>query len=79
MGINHPKLPPSPCKYNRPESSNSSYGGTHQDHKNNQYLNDEEKNANYNRRATLQLILDYYNKQDTFYGFMDEYWHQKFM
>lgn len=76
MGFNPATLPPSSSHYNTPESSNYSYGGTRHHLKKNQYLNDEEKDDNYNRRVTFKLILDYYIKHNTFSASMEEDWQR---
>lgn len=60
--------------YKRPESSNYFFGGSNHGQKNTHYVNDFEKDVNYNHRATIKLMIDDFSKSDPFYGSMDEDW-----
>lgn len=55
--------------------SPSPYGDPRLELKSTHHLKDDDSAANESKRSALKLILDLYNKEDTFSGSVDEYWN----
>lgn len=66
MLFNPSRLPPTLSSYIQPDASTSSYVNSHLEPIPKHHVKDDDMDANYNKIATLKLILGYCTKHDTF-------------